>query len=302
MAPSTYQNAADFIHQRREYLGILDWFLQLVPKNAGGSDLDKLPRRLQVQVNVLERVLGLRFAGQLPKLLQLDWAEPHFKRLAAELPGELKEKFALSDLLAVGAVYDSDFNGEVVRLSLPLGIGYAVILPAGLFMLLSFAAELQMMSAAAPVRDAIVRGGVRRHFRKEHYLARLRRAIQNKWRSKPHQLRVAEEFEILLQRFIDLGAVDPPDLVRGAVVPLTQFGRAGHPLEAGSYLRLAALDFILLHECGHIALNHFDALSEPNSRISREFEADGWAFATGLRAATESDTKIASLLVSLTAS
>ncbi|MGY3531165.1 hypothetical protein [Bradyrhizobium sp. USDA 4452] len=300
MSPSIYRNAEDFIRQRREHLGILDWFLELVPKNAGGSNLEKLPSILRAQLKILERVSGERFAGPLreliPRLLQLDWAAPHFRRLVSELPSELREKFALSDRFAVGAVYDSDFNGEVLRLPLREGIGHAVILPAGLFMLLSFAAELQMMTAAVVVRDIVIQGSVKRYFGKESYFTRLRRSIRTRKRSEPHQQRVAEEFEVLLRRFVDLGAIDPPDLVRGAVAPLTQFGRAGHPLEAGSYLRLAALDFILLHECGHIALNHFDPPSEPSFVINREFEADGWALATGLRAASESDSKIASLL------
>src|SRR5689334_21351488 len=117
MAASTYQNAGDFIRQRREYLGILDWFLRLIPKNAGGSDLDRLPPDLRFQLLVLERSSGEGASGsfreRLSKLLQLDWAAPHFKRLASELPEELHEQFKLSDLFAVGAVYDSDFNGEV---------------------------------------------------------------------------------------------------------------------------------------------------------------------------------------------
>ncbi|WFU61267.1 hypothetical protein [Bradyrhizobium brasilense] len=295
-----YRNAEDFIRQRREHLGILDWFLQLVPKNVGGSNLEKLPGILRVQLKILERFSGERFAGplreQIPRLLQLDWAAPHFRRLASELPSELREQFALSDRFAVGAVYDSDFNGEVLRLSLREGIGYAVILPAGLFMLLSFAAELQMMAAARVVRDVVIHGSVKRYFGTESYFTCLRRSIRARRRSELRQRQVAEEFEILLRRFVDLGAIDPPDLVRGAVIPLTPFGRAGHSLEAGSYLRLAALDFILLHECGHIALNHFDPPSEPSSIFNRELEADGWALATGLRAASESDSKIASLL------
>jgi hypothetical protein len=163
-------------------------------------------------------------------------------------------------------------------------------------MLLSYAAELQMMAAPEQVRDIVVSAGVRRFFGKDRLLGHILRRLRTKFSAAPNPLRVAMEFEILVARFKDLGVADPPDLVRGYIVPTTQLRRSGNPLEAASYLRLAALDFLLLHECGHIALNHFEGKPDPRSRQQREFEADGWAFSVSLRSTTDSNTMIASLL------
>lgn len=70
--------------------------------------------------------------------------------------------------------------------------------------------------------------------------------------------------------------------------------RSGHPLEAGNHLRQLGIRFLLLHECAHIVLNHFDAA--PGQSTELEFEADLCALRLSFQCARSSHAAIASLL------
>ena len=128
---------SEFIQQEKEQHQLFDWVLALVPPNAGGSDLTRLPDHIEDQL----RAIGISEGSPATKLNRAfgstDWARDAYNRMLRVLPGELKSELAISETLAVGSISDAEFNGYVYK----IGEGHAIVVPTGALMLVSFAAE-----------------------------------------------------------------------------------------------------------------------------------------------------------------
>ncbi len=71
--------------------------------------------------------------------------------MAKNLPAEVSAKLQLSESLAVGAIYDAEFNGFVHRCE----PGFAICVPTGALMLISFRISWQSRMSATSRKQCV---------------------------------------------------------------------------------------------------------------------------------------------------
>jgi hypothetical protein len=144
----------EFLAREKDNRELFEWILRLVPPDGPGSHLTQLPEELEKQfrrANIHGSNVTDLFSAAIEKL---DWAKDAYARMAKNLPAEVSAKLQLSESLAVGAIYDAEFNGFVHRCE----PGFAICVPTGALMLISFAAELYCLNANLGFRNVIIAG------------------------------------------------------------------------------------------------------------------------------------------------
>ncbi|MBZ9603099.1 hypothetical protein [Phyllobacterium chamaecytisi] len=284
--------AQDWLNQRKQSLELMEWLLAFQPK--------ELPPDLKEQL-VRIGIKSLSPAEAYSALMGMDWALSEFKTLLPALAPEIQECLKLSDRLAVGSVHDTEFNGFAINLKDDQGI--AIVFFSGAFFTLNMAAGLLCLAAEPQFQTRICDAGSLTFGIPNSESIRLMREAQLRywWDSlKPSPIEfVSWNLPHFVRRYCDLGVSDTPDALR-PFEPLPLPGdpkRYGHPLEASSYLAAYGRRFLLLHECGHVALNHLTADEKPVKPIAeREYEADRWAFENLIYAHKTEQEKAVSLL------
>ncbi|WP_338833677.1 hypothetical protein [Bradyrhizobium septentrionale] len=292
-----HQTPEEFIANERARYETFEWILHLVPAGAGGTDLTRLPSEIEEQ---LTRI-GIREGSPIERMREanrrIDWVRDEFAQLLDVFPNVRKSLASAGDVSAA-AVNEAEFNGHVYRCK----GGYAIIVPTGVLLLTSFTAELYGMFSTSHFQRTMVLGDKLLASRSAdpwreqlQRAARLAETSGNFLALYPRQ--AGAELQILFRRYSDLGVSDPPDLIRAqSTMPLPPDPRRlGHPLEAGNHLRQLAIKFLMLHECAHIALNHFDG-SLAQGTWTQEFDADLWAVRTMLESTTSRYAAAASVL------
>ncbi len=278
---------------------LASWILAFVPEGGGGTDLRVLPDWLRGQL-AASGVAADNLITALPTFFSKgDWAVNHFHILSAALPADLASRLAPGPELAVCATHSAEFNGACVRVP-DSRAAYVLVLPIGGMMLASYAGTLLSLNCCSDqLSDSLRRAGHRRLRFHESFSQRLFRTsigrfLRRRAVTQYGQMRASIEFAMLLERYFELGVVDPPDIVR-RFLPVPTFGtpaRAIYPLEAGEWLQFFAMDFLILHECAHFL---DDVAREPSS-MDAEFEADRWALSTGLQMAADDSGRAACLV------
>jgi hypothetical protein len=285
---------AEFLAGQKDQREVFAWILRLVPPDSPGSPLDRLPPEIVWPPTPRGKDPENALELYPTAIEKLDWAKDCYVRMVKNLPAEESVKLKISESLAVGAIHDSEYNGFVHRCE----NGFAICIPTGALMLISFAAELYCLNASLGFQTAVITSDYSFYGWQDHRLYRAARTI--KYRQRKDELapyypeRVAGELEFLFKNYADLGVVGTPDLFKpfGVLPQFPSPTRFGHPLEAGNHLREHAIRFLLMHECGHILKNHFDGAPSHD----QEFEADWAAFELGVRSAKSRQAVVASLL------
>ncbi|UGY17988.1 hypothetical protein HAP48_0011455 [Bradyrhizobium septentrionale] len=286
---------AELVAREKDKHEVSAWLLRLVPPNGRGSSLTELPPELiELMKPIFPDALG--GAPDLYRALvdEIDWARDAYARLVKNLPADVSTKLQLSDLLAVGAVHDAEFNGFVEDCK----PGHAICVPNGALMLVSFSAELYSLNLPALIQQTIILGDYcacgltdRRQFRTMRAL----RQYENKDAlASLYPERIAGELDFLFKNYSEMGVAGPPSFFTGfGIMPLFPHpARFGHPLETGNHFREHAIRFLLLHECGHVLNDDFGVKHSHGD----EFAADERAFELGIRSAKCKQAVVASLL------
>jgi hypothetical protein len=289
---------AEFLSRERDGREVFDEILRLVPPNSAGTPLTQLPDELTKQADRI----GIH-GDNVPDLYRemvakVDWAKDLYTRLVKCLPAEERAKLQPSELLAIGAIHDAEYNGFVKRCE----PGFAICISNGALMLIYIAAELYCLNASFGFQRIVILGDyacLGWQDRQAYRSMRARQYLKNKDAlGQLYPKRIAHELEFLFKNYARLGVAGEPSFYRelnkhfGYRPMFPELSRFGHPLESGSHLAEHALRFFLLHECGHILKNHFD--STPSHE--QEFQADWVAFELAVRSAKSKYGIVASLL------
>ncbi|WMT76278.1 hypothetical protein [Bradyrhizobium sp. Ash2021] len=289
---------AEFVAREKDRREVSAWLLRLVPPNGRGSPLTDLPPEL---IGMLKPVFPFTL-GSAPDMYRAlmedtDWARDAYARLAKNFPADVSTKLQLSDLLAVGAVHDAEFNGFVEDCR----PGHAICVPNGALMLMSFAAELYSLNLPPLIQQTVILGDYCSCGFEDRPQFRTMRALRRHETKDPlaslYPDRIAGELDFLFKNYSEMGVAGPPSFFSEfGIMPLfPNQARFGHPLETGNHLREHAIRFLLLHECGHVLNEDF---GEGHSHDD-EFAADERAFELGIRSAKCRQAVVASLLGAL---
>ncbi|KGT73050.1 hypothetical protein MA20_46735 [Bradyrhizobium japonicum] len=280
---------------------LLDWILKLVPPCGGGSNLLWAPPDLEAQFKVLGIADGTFIDRYSSFLKRTDWVHNAFEDLVSKSPA-LRQICRAYAGIASGTVNDAEFNGHVYSFRSSQGLGYVIALPMGAMPLISSGAEMLMLLADTSLCETLGNALTKKGLGKdsEPWLLRLRRRLV-RFSSRPYLAKrfskqIGWQFGMMIHRYVHLGTADTPDVIRelGAIPLVTDVRRWGHPLEAGSNLRFFAIQFLLLHECGHVAAG--DLSTTDTSHFEMEFAADGFAFRELIGSADGDDVAISGTL------
>ena len=282
---------------------LLDWILKLVPPDGGGSDLLHMPPDLEAQFKAAGLVGGTYIDRFSSFVRQTDWVRNAFAGLLLQCPALPKTWRADVEIVA-GSVNDAEFNGHVYSCGSEQEPGYVIALPMGAMSLIASGAEMLMLLADTSLCDELGGAlGKKGLGKPEPRLLKLKRRCVRRFDlpnlAKRFSAQIGWQFGMMFHRYVHLGTVDPPDVIRalGAIPLPTDVKRWGHPLEAGSNLRFFAIWFLLLHECGHVALEHLSFEKPADaSHFEMEFAADDFAFRELIGSATDDDVAIAGTL------
>ena len=271
--------------QRHEELH--DWMVALMPRNAGGSDLNIVPPWLKQQL----AAVGLQSEGTFVESFRricsiFDVARSAFEEQVQRMPQALQEKLQLGDELAVGSLNACEFNGAVLKVP---GSSDAMVIafPLGGLHLINSCCDLLGIHLRIPSMGLFLDGffesvGHRQtcmgRWRRVRSVTRYRRGILKRYDLPA----VAMQMQVQLHRHAVLGVVDVNDFTR-EWLPIPIFGdpaRFGHPLELGTCMSHFVRGFFVRHECAHVLLAH--SPNKPDSPIEEEFAADLVAFSLGI--------------------
>jgi hypothetical protein len=286
---------AEFLAREKDQREIFAWILRIVPPDSPGSSLERLPPEIIKQFPAWAKVRKKTTIDLYQMAFdRVDWARDCYARMVKKLPAGESAKLQLSESLAVGAIHDAEYNGFVRRCE----NGFAICVPTGALMLLSFAAELYCLNASLGFQATVISSDYSFCGWQDQPLYRAVRAREHRQREDELAIyypgRVAGELEFLFKNYADLGVVGTPELFEqfGVMPQFPEHGRFGHPLEAGNHLREHAIRFLLMHECAHILGRHFDDAPSHD----QELKADWAAFELGVRSAKDRQEVVASLL------
>lgn len=283
--------------QRHEEL--YDWIASIIPADAGGSDLVKVPDWLQEQLRNVGIAAQPNFVAAFRLLLSKhDIAKLRYESVIHKLPDELQKLLQVGERLAVGTLNSCEFNGAVISVPDSNNCGRVIAFPIGGLHLLSFCGDLLGIHLTDRSASTMTEGYFHSVSYKQSLSDRWRRtkahirnrvAIQRKWTIDA----VGLQFTMQIHRYAALGVIDINDYIR-EWLPIPVFpnpDRFGHPLELGACIANFAIDFFVLHECAHVIMQ--EKGTEPISPLEREFAADQLALSLSVSINKTEDARVA---------
>lgn len=277
-------DAKEYLRHIKRESELFEWFLRIVPPEAGGSDLQSFPPWLRDQLSEIGITEGSDPIELLRRFVDTfdpiqSYGETFANQLAARLPPRLAQKFCVGPRLAFGSTTTTDVNGRAIPIE-PQGSGWVVVLSMGAGLLLRFAASLLALHLPDPIHEALRRATRKGSSRHDGGGVPAFDSIEHVRSHYPRET-LAEELANMIRRHVEIGAVDPPQISRDYPFSVNMFEIEGHPLAAGHALSHFAVHFLILHECAHVALDHRSKVDE-SVQWEREYAADRWAMAVAL--------------------
>lgn len=266
-----------------------EWALSLVPRDGagGGTNLQKLPPELAKQSKTLDDSESLSPIEILVKLSRdVDWLSLPYRKVLPLLDEKDRKKVERGPTFAIGTRPAMNVNAQALPVPPDYGgSGWVLVFDSGLFHLIGGISRL--LSLKIPdQRTTIMRSAkdVLGWVDPPEYHSLWPQAVKHYQSRFPSRTDYDLGFELwfAVKHYCELGVVQYPSLPEISVLPPYP-DSIGHPAESSAFLSEIAVQFVILHEIGHVALDHMPLATADSTRSqSEELIADEWALRTAV--------------------